>query len=204
MDTATQRKLAFVSLKGGVGKTTLAVHAAWYLHEIGHAVTLVDGDPIESGHDWHTLGEPFPFRVIYPDEPWPADGWLVFDTEAHPERKALEALADNMDIAIIPVTCNLDAINAAIKTLPALEGRRAKVLAVVNAAPPNNLPDGENVRQTLEEAGIDVCKTILHGRKAIEYARLEGVPVFKTSQSSRMKAWLELTTFYGEVLSRGL
>src|SRR5882757_4559727 len=38
--------------KGGVGKTTIAVHLAAWLHEQGHRVTLADCDTQHSSSDW--------------------------------------------------------------------------------------------------------------------------------------------------------
>src|SRR5437660_9713636 len=38
--------------KGGVGKSTLAVHLAAWLHEQGHSVTLADCDTQHSSSEW--------------------------------------------------------------------------------------------------------------------------------------------------------
>jgi chromosome partitioning protein len=38
--------------KGGVGKSTIAVHLAAWLHELGHRVTLADCDTQHSSSDW--------------------------------------------------------------------------------------------------------------------------------------------------------
>src|SRR5438552_658596 len=38
--------------KGGVGKSTIAVHLAAWLHELGHQVTLADCDAQHSSSDW--------------------------------------------------------------------------------------------------------------------------------------------------------
>ena len=38
--------------KGGVGKSTLAVHLAAWLHEQGHRVVLADCDTQHSSSDW--------------------------------------------------------------------------------------------------------------------------------------------------------
>lgn len=38
--------------KGGVGKSTLAVHLAAWLHELGHRVTLADCDAQHSSSEW--------------------------------------------------------------------------------------------------------------------------------------------------------
>ncbi len=198
------KRVGFVSLKGGVGKTCLAVHMAFYIHVRGYDVTLIDGDPIEGCHKWNARGESFPFPVIYPDDKWPADHWLVFDTEAHPEVGDLNALGDTLDLTIIPVTPNVDALDAALMTLPALLGRRTSVLAVVNMAPPSNLPDGSNMREVLEDSGLEVCKTILRKRKAYEYARLEGAPVYDSGHRDAKSSWFEYSRFAKEVLDHGL
>lgn len=198
MRTYTWRmRIGFISLKGGVGKTTLSVHTAFFFQQRGHAVQLVDGDPIESCHRWQASGAGFPFPVSYPNDPWTAEH-IVFDTEAHPEVEDLEALAETLDVAIIPVTPNVDAIDAAIMTLPALSQGKAEIVAVVNAAPPANLPDGCNVQAALRNAGMTTAETILRKRKVYEYARLEGKAVY-SAKSGGMRAWLEFEAFAREV-----
>jgi chromosome partitioning protein len=56
--------------KGGVGKSTLAVHLAAWLHEQGHSVTLADCDTQRSSSEW--VGEAVPdvktVRLADPNE----------------------------------------------------------------------------------------------------------------------------------------
>jgi chromosome partitioning protein len=44
--------IVIANSKGGVGKSTLAVHLAAWLHEQGHRVTLADCDTQHSSSDW--------------------------------------------------------------------------------------------------------------------------------------------------------
>ncbi len=50
--------IAVVNQKGGAGKTTLSVHLACYLHDLGLKVALVDNDPQQSASGWISLAEP--------------------------------------------------------------------------------------------------------------------------------------------------
>ena len=44
--------IAVANSKGGVGKSTLAVHLAAWLHKQGHKVTLADCDAQQSSSEW--------------------------------------------------------------------------------------------------------------------------------------------------------
>ena len=62
--------IVIANSKGGVGKSTLAVHLAGWLHEQGHRVALADCDTQHSSSDW--LREAMPavktIRLGSPDE----------------------------------------------------------------------------------------------------------------------------------------
>jgi chromosome partitioning protein len=47
------KTIATVNPKGGVGKTTVAIHLAVAAHRAGHQVTLLSADPQGSALDWH-------------------------------------------------------------------------------------------------------------------------------------------------------
>ena len=50
--------IAFVNQKGGVGKTTLAVHFTVWLHEAGKRVALIDSDGQASSSNWMRAAQP--------------------------------------------------------------------------------------------------------------------------------------------------
>ena len=56
--------IAFLNLKGGTGKTTLAAHVAWQLAQDDDNVLLLDADPQKSASDWAALRDDTPFTVV--------------------------------------------------------------------------------------------------------------------------------------------
>jgi chromosome partitioning protein len=97
--------ITVASFKGGVGKTTTAVHLAAYFSKKASTV-LIDGDPNRSATGWAKRGE-LPFVVI--DERVAAKQarnyeHIVIDTEARPEVEDLQALSEGCDCLVIPST----------------------------------------------------------------------------------------------------
>lgn len=60
--------IAIANTKGGVGKTTLAVHLAAWLHEQGHSVILADCDVQRSSSEWIRQAVP-EIRALKLDDP---------------------------------------------------------------------------------------------------------------------------------------
>ena len=56
--------IAFLNQKGGVGKSTLSLNAADYLHRQGESVLLIDADPQGTSSHWAALREGTPFPII--------------------------------------------------------------------------------------------------------------------------------------------
>ena len=97
--------ITVASFKGGVGKTTTAVHLAAYMQEDAPTL-LIDGDPNRSASGWNKRGG-LPFKVV--DERQAARfardyEHIVIDTQARPSLEDLEALVDGCDLLIIPTT----------------------------------------------------------------------------------------------------
>lgn len=191
-------------MKGGVGKTILAVHLAHYLEEQERPVVLIDAEAVHGSVNWDLRGERFGFPVLSIEDYQPREWvghWQVFDTPAHPSNEFLRDLLEVIDQALVPVTINLDAQVAAEELVAYFQKLGVTTRTVVNDAPARPQQDGEILREYLREQRLQPYETILRHRKAYEYARHEGVPVHACSHRTRMLAWSELQELGREIYS---
>jgi chromosome partitioning protein len=94
--------ITVAGFKGGVGKTTTAVHLGCYFSRFGSTL-LVDGDPNRSATGWAKRGN-LPFKVVDLMQAAlysPKFEYIVIDTAARPDKNELEALADGCDLLVL-------------------------------------------------------------------------------------------------------
>ena len=171
--------ITVASFKGGVGKTTTAVHLATFLNERSPTL-LIDGDPNRSASGWSRRGS-LPFKVV--DERQAARyakdfGNIVIDTQARPSREDLEALAGGCDLLIIPTTpdaLSLDALTLTVDVLKELGANRYRILLTM--VPPKPSRDGDEARTMLEEAKLPLFSGYIRRLSAFQKAALMGQPV---------------------------
>jgi chromosome partitioning protein len=181
------------SFKGGVAKSTTAVHLAAFLNATGPTV-LVDGDPNRSVTGWAKRGSP-PFKVVderqatrvIRDDP-PAH--VVIDTPARPSREDLESLAGGCDLLVIPTTPDAFALDALMLTVDALAGvpsaRYRILLAIV---PPRPSRDGDDARATIAGGGLPLFAGSVRRAVAFQRAALAGCLVSEIKDPRAADAW---------------
>lgn len=183
--------ITVVSFKGGVGKTTTAIHLACYLKQTGEKVLLVDGDPNRSCLAWKTRGS-LPFEVV--DEKAATKHvrnyeHIIIDTAARPTQDELEALLDGCDLLVVPTTpdaLSLDALSLTASALKRLGSDRYRALLTIVPPKPNR--DGEEAREMMEDAQIPLLQTGIRRLVAFQRAALLGVPVYDVTPRGK-EAW---------------
>jgi chromosome partitioning protein len=196
--------ITLASFKGGVGKTTSAVHLACFLANKG-ATLLVDGDPNRSAIHWAKRGE-MPYKTV---DLMAAPKYMrnfehvVIDTAARPTVEDLEALIEGCDLLILPTTPDALSMDALLQTVESLNrladlpaGSYRILLTMVPSAPRKT---GQQAREALIENGVPIFGQSIRAFAAYEKAALEGLPVFKIKDRNAGIAWREYQSVGNEL-----
>lgn len=105
--------ISILNPKGGVGKTTTAIHVARALQVAGHSVALLDADIQGSALAWSALGALSPALAVSParhdtlaqrvENLKPAPDYVVIDGAAKLEARLIAEALKVSDLVIIPV-----------------------------------------------------------------------------------------------------
>jgi chromosome partitioning protein len=193
--------ITVASFKGGVGKTTTAVHLAAYFARLDRTV-LIDGDPNRSSTAWSARGG-LPFDVA--DEAMTAKvarayEHLIFDTAARPDPDVLKVLADGCDMLVIPTTADglsFDALMLTVQALQKIDAARYRIL--VTMTPPKPARDGEIAREALIAQGLPVFATTIRHLKAFKTAGTQGVVVCDVKDPRANLGWWDYVSVGDEL-----
>jgi chromosome partitioning protein len=198
--------IAFLSQKGGAGKTTLAVHTAVAAEEAGQRVVLIDTDPQKTATAWgdaRQAATPIIASVNVSELERVLDAArkedmriAIVDTAPHaaPDATRIARLASLVAIPCRPSAFDLAAVEAAVRIV-----RAANVKAVlVLSACPFRAPEIAEAREALRSYGLPVSPAAITDRRAFSRAVATGRAVTEFETEGRaaeeiraLWAWLQ-------------
>ncbi|GAB4020834.1 AAA family ATPase [Spirosoma migulaei] len=209
--------ISFNSIKGGVGKSTLAVNFAAWLVKEGHDVLLVDGDEQETSSDFTAWREQTKGDTGYTlvnmtganlrkqvDSMRSKYDHIVIDTggrDTTSQRAAL-SVADVAMIPFAPRSFDLWTINKVIDVINEIQSIRDKPLTVYTFLSRADIRSADNREVALALANYPEIQFLpypISNRKAFSNAAGVGLAVFETEQPD-VKAVAEINALFNIVL----
>lgn len=209
------KTFAFISIKGGAGKSTLARHFSVFAGETGPSVLIDRDQPQNTTTDWYKR------RVReLPDSPEPklldlaggrlADavkalkskpGAIFIDTRPTVSEQESEAaqVADLVVIPVLPSPDDIGAVRHTVAMLRRLDNRDAVI--IVNAA--DNEYRAMEAKAALSRFGIRVCPHHVIRRPVFYDSGLAGRGMAEMKGSAARKAEADLRAVWGWIQEAG-
>ena len=190
--------------KGGVAKSTTAVHVATFFSERGKTI-LVDGDPNRTALSWAERGSSdisFPFGVVSEKQAMKSIGghdYVVIDTPARPDTNDLQELATGCDLLILPTTPDVVSLEPMLQTAEDL-GETATFRFLITIVPPYPSREGEIMKEELKGSNVPIFETLIRRTAGYQKAALAGVPIRDLKNSEMRKAWADYKELGKEIL----
>jgi chromosome partitioning protein len=193
--------ISVASLKGGVGKTTTAIHLAAFLQQYANTL-LMDVAPNQSAIRWAERGT-LPFDVV--------DAWqsledasyshVVIDTQPRPVPEDLALLIDSSDLLVLPTALDilsLDALALLLQQLQAIAPCKYRIL--LTFLPPKLGRNVDQVRTMLEDSQQPVFAGGIRNFSVYSRAVRDGCLVQNIKSATAAQAWQDYQAIGRELL----
>lgn len=190
--------------KGGIGKSTTAIHLATFFSERGPTI-LVDGDLNRTALSWAergvTAGKALPFSVVDQRGAMRVVNqaqFVIIDTPARPDSDDLKELAKGCDLLILPTTPDIVSLEPMLQTAQSLQN--AQFRALLTVVPPKPSREGELMQTDLREGGVPVFETMIRRTVGFAKAALQGRPIRDLDDARAASAWSDYRALGEEIL----
>lgn len=189
-------KIAIMGRKGGVGKTTTAMHLAGHLGALGRRTLLIDGDDRQYATGWARSapeGKEMPFHVDGIGGLMRAAEYdaVVIDSEADPSEAEIGTLGRNTHVIVLPVVAESQAVSGlrqTVRTLDASGVPRSRVRALLTMDTRRGNVTRE-AREGIEALGVTVLASTIRNTTLFRDASNAGTLIWRQSGGPPKMAW---------------
>ena len=197
--------ISVASLKGGVGKTTSAIHIAAHLALAGQNVLLADGDRIRTATAWARGGHlPFPVLPITALARGVAQyDAVVMDTEGGVENGKLIEYAQTSDLIVLPTSPDINGLDGASQTAEVLRSggiAPERYAALMTMVRPGGMKDIQ-ARRGLHELGVPVLKTGVRISEAFRDASNAAILVRDVKTEVALRCWRDYQDVTAQIIA---
>ena len=184
-----QKVIGVASFKGGVGKTTTAIHFAAFFSPFGKTL-LIDDDRNKSARAWgeaaQEAGQPLPFEIVNNKQAHSRARdaqFIIIDSPAGATPQDMAELVEAVDFLVVPTFPDALSLGGLFQTLTKAEEVRAQshqqglgdfCRVLLTRVLPHPNPDGKETREILEQAQIPLFISQISQRSAVTRCALHG------------------------------
>jgi chromosome partitioning protein len=175
--------------KGGVAKTTTAIHLAEYFSDFGRTI-LIDHDPNKSAVKWYERTEGLKFEVV--DDKFPVKktvgcDYILFDLPANPDSEDIKAIARDADLLILPTAPTRISYEPLFDMLSLIDASKARILITLVPRAPNK--SGSETLQEMQEEGMPVFETLIRQSTGYDNAHKAGKTIRHAPDLNQRLFW---------------
>lgn len=195
--------IAVAGLKGGIAKTTTAIHLAGVLALAGQRVLVADGDRIRTSTAWARGGH-LPFTVAPVTALARARDYdaVILDTEGGPDNTELLEFARTADLTILPSSPDINGLDGAAQTAEILRSGdvpKSRYAALLTMVRPGGMKEIQ-ARKSLRELGVPVLVSSVRISEAFRDATNAAVLVRDVKADIALKCWKDYEAVTAEAL----
>lgn len=199
------KTVSFVSKKGGVAKTTSAIHYAYWLSLQNLGVTLIDDDNNRTASNWAERSQgnerfSVPFKIASfrsMSKAVKGADYVVIDSQASRTDEDLKDFAEDCDLVVIPTKPDINSARSAVETAEAIK-RHGGAYRILIADVPGYNTTGRELAEDLATDGYLVLKKAIRRSEGINHASLAGSTLKQLSGAYRLP-WRDYETVFTEM-----
>jgi chromosome partitioning protein len=191
--------ITITGFKGGVGKSTSAIHLASFLSGMAK-VLVVDGDQNRTCINWAKRGS-LPFAIVDQRQAVKmvaGHEYVLIDTPARPDTDDLKELAKGCDLLLLPTTPDVVSLEPLVELTKNIRGTLYRVFLTI--VPPAPHREADTIKQDLQNSGIPFFQTTIRRTVAYAKAALAGLTVKDVDDYKQRVFWADYENLGQEIV----